>query len=326
MPRFHWLTAVLLATASAASADSPPSPIALDERVSLVFATRAQAAGVLSADDDFTRSLSVFDRAVRMQRAKAPSAAEVRAFLGEQARDWSSEEAAKLRRAVSHLAPKLRPFARWLPKQVLLVKSTGAVEDGAAHTRAAAIVLPEPSLQLGDFNFENQLVHELFHVLTRAHPEMRDELYALIGFSPCPGFSIPTEMRDGAITNPDAPLPEHAIHAKSGEREILVVPVLQANPPVYDPDGRKGLFEHLKLRFVVAERSAAGCRAVLLGGRAQAFDLNALSGVLEQVGKNTPYVIHPEEILAENFTLVVSGETRMPTPEIPRKLRETLLR
>jgi hypothetical protein len=34
---------------------------------------------------------------------------------------------------------------------------------------------------------------------------------------------------------------------------------------------------------------------------------------LEQVGRNTRYVIHPEEILAENFALLITGkEVREP--------------
>ena len=47
---------------------------------------------------------------------------------------------------------------------------------------------------------------------------------------------------------------------------------------------------------------------------------------MEQVGNNTDYIIHPEEILADNFALLVLGEHNMPSPEIPQKMREILLR
>jgi hypothetical protein len=47
---------------------------------------------------------------------------------------------------------------------------------------------------------------------------------------------------------------------------------------------------------------------------------------MEQVGRNTQYIIHPEEILADNFALLVLGESKIPTPEILQKMREVLSR
>ena len=47
---------------------------------------------------------------------------------------------------------------------------------------------------------------------------------------------------------------------------------------------------------------------------------------MEQVGKNTDYIIHPEEILAENFALLVLNETKVASPEILQKMREVLMR
>jgi hypothetical protein len=43
----------------------------------------------------------------------------------------------------------------------------------------------------------------------------------------------------------------------------------------------------------------------------------------EQVGRNTGYIIHPEEILAENFAQLATGKTG-PTPEVHERLRAAL--
>jgi hypothetical protein len=43
-----------------------------------------------------------------------------------------------------------------------------------------------------------------------------------------------------------------------------------------------------------------------------------------QIGRNTPYTIHPEEILAENFALLVRGETDVPSPEVLRRMEDVL--
>jgi hypothetical protein len=49
--------------------------------------------------------------------------------------------------------------------------------------------------------------------------------------------------------------------------------------------------------------------------------LEEVSGFFEQVGRNTKYVIHPEEILAENFALLIVDEHDAPSPEILQKMR-----
>ena len=60
-------------------------------------------------------------------------------------------------------------------------------------------------------------------------------------------------------------------------------------------------------------------------GRAQKLiGLQQASDFFEQVGKNTAYIIHPEEILADNFALLVLQERNVPSPEIIRKLEEIL--
>ena len=48
------------------------------------------------------------------------------------------------------------------------------------------------------------------------------------------------------------------------------------------------------------------------------------NGFYEKVGKNTQYIIHPEEILADNFALVISGETEFATPEIPAAILQVM--
>jgi hypothetical protein len=52
--------------------------------------------------------------------------------------------------------------------------------------------------------------------------------------------------------------------------------------------------------------------------------LQQITGFAEQVGKNTDYVIHPEEILADNFALLISAQGDPISPEIIRKMEEVL--
>ena len=54
---------------------------------------------------------------------------------------------------------------------------------------------------------------------------------------------------------------------------------------------------------------------------------NRVEGFLEQVGRNTNYIIHAEEILASNFEwLVVGGDKPPPSPELLERIRAELVR
>ena len=49
-----------------------------------------------------------------------------------------------------------------------------------------------------------------------------------------------------------------------------------------------------------------------------------IQGFYEQVGRNTDYVIHPEEILADNFEYLLIGRPNLPSPDIQRRLAAAL--
>ena len=53
-------------------------------------------------------------------------------------------------------------------------------------------------------------------------------------------------------------------------------------------------------------------------------NVQQVSGIFEQVGRNTGYIIHPEEILAGNFALLVLPERNVPSPSIIKKMEEIM--
>ena len=52
--------------------------------------------------------------------------------------------------------------------------------SNAAYCRRQAIILPASETKKSDDELRNLLTHELFHILSRANPELRDKLYAVI--------------------------------------------------------------------------------------------------------------------------------------------------
>ncbi len=292
------------------------------------FATQIEGRQVLTAKDDFVQRLSPFDRSARMKTDKTVSEAEFLQFVGKNVIDWTSEEMQTVQAAIEAIAPLLRDLRFSWPPIVQLIKTTGAEEGNAAYTRATAIVLPKSELGKSQNHLKKLISHELFHILSRQNPELRDKLYAIIGFTKCNEIKLPPELERRKITNPDAPRNDHFIRVQIEGRESLAVPILLSSAETYDVKRGGEFFEYLQLQFLVVEkdRESGTLKSAPAGSSPKLVGAQQISGFMEQVGNNTNYIIHPEEILAENFALLLSTETKVASPEILQKMRELLMR
>lgn len=306
--------------------DSAPAHgdgIAIGPASRIVFATVAEGRAVLEADDDFLSRLSPFDRAVRLRAAEPVSPEAFKARVGEGAAEWTAAERDRVRAAAAAVAPALVRLALPFPERVLLVKTAPGTEGDAAFTRGPAIFLPERMMRRGGDPLERLLLHELFHVLSRAAPGLRERLYAAIGFVACGAPALPPGLDARRITNPDAPTNAHCIRIEHGGRPMWAVPILFSESAIVDPATR-GLFAAMRSQLLLVARPEEGPAVALLDGESvRMVDFDSAGGFFDQVGRNTHYLIHPEEILADNFVLVVlGGEIR--TPAVTERLRRLL--
>jgi hypothetical protein len=289
------------------------------------FATLAEARAVLGTRDDFVQRMSPFDRAARLKTDRTVAEAEYLAFSATNAVAWTDAEQKKLTTALAGLQGNLDALPLTLPKEVLLIKTTGAEEGDAAYTRTHAIMLPASDVKKGAAGLRKILAHELFHVLSRANPALRGKLYGVIGYVPCEELPFPAELLARKITNPDAPLNNHCIKLTLDGKEVWAVPILFARVAKYDPSLGGEFFQYLDFKMVVVEREGKAVKPVVANGKARLADLKQFSGFFEQVGRNTQYVIHPEETLADNFALLVTDDHSAPNPEIVQKLKAVLV-
>lgn len=292
------------------------------------FATQTEGRQILTAKDDFIQRLSPFDRSARMKTDKAVSEDEFLQFVGRNVIDWIKEEMQTVQAAVEAIQPLLHDLRLSWPPTVQLIKTTGAEEGNAAYTRATAIVLPKSELGKGQDHLKKLICHELFHIVSRQNPKLREKLYAIIGFTKCNEIKLPPELERRKITNPDAPRNDHFIRLQIDGQESLAVPILVSSVDMYDVKRGGEFFEYLQLQFLVVEkdRGSGNLKAALEGASPKVVGAQHISGFMEQVGKNTDYIIHPEEILAENFALLVLKENNVASPEILQKMREVLTR
>jgi hypothetical protein len=157
---------------------------------------------------------------------------------------------------------------------------------------------------------------------------LRERLYGAIGFTKCNEVEFPITLKSRKITNPDAPKNDHCIRLKVGSKESLAVPILFATTGKYDVRRGGEFFDYLNFQLLLVERSGDPpiVRPLSDGPQPRLVAIQQVSGFFEQVGRNTEYIIHPEEILADNFVLLVLGEDNVPSPDVLDRIKRVLTR
>jgi hypothetical protein len=290
----------------------------------LRFASAAESRLRLGTRDAFVAAMSAYDRSARTGRREAVSENEFLEFAAGQALDWPPAEVAKLSASIAKIAEQLRPLQLPLPKEVWLVKTTGREEAETAYTRGNAIVIPQQYMDVAAEELERIIIHELFHVISRNAPERRNALYAIVGYRECGPLVWPPELEPRRITNPDAPDNRYCITLQRAGTPLTFYPVLFAREEVYDPALPGTYLDRLLFKLLAVMGSGTNWIPGRAGDALVLLDAGSVPEYFAAIGLNTRYIIHPEEILADNFILLVRGERKVRTPKILDELERVL--
>lgn len=289
------------------------------------FANAEESRLRLGTRDAFVESMGAYDRSARTGRAGAVSESEFLAFAAAQALEWSNGDKEKFKALVEKVAQRLKPLDLPLPKEVWLVKTTGREEAETAYTRGNAIIMPQWYVDAKAEDVERIFIHELFHVISRNVPRRRNALYAIVGYRDCGEFEWPPELTSRRITNPDAPDDRYCITLQRNGAPLTFYPALLAREEQYDPKLPGTFLDRLSFKLI----AVMGSEKNWLAGRGPKNELvmvdpGALPEYYTAIGLNTRYIIHPEEILADNFVLLVRDEKNVRTPRILTELARVL--
>jgi hypothetical protein len=280
----------------------------------LAFANVDQARQLLASTDAFVERMSPFDRAARLKTDRVVTQAEYLDFAASAALGWEEADRRTISAAYDQVEAKIRALHLPLPRRFLVVKTTGQEEGDTVYTRQAAVMIPRS--KIGD-NLPRLFAHELFHIASRANPALAERLYAVIGFTRCTEASYPANLAARKLTNPDAPRNDYCIRVTLDGRNVSATPILCSRTERYDRVRGGEFFDYLQLGLLVRAAPGEALAAERIVG------LQQVTGFFEQVGQNTQYVIHPEEILADNFALLVL-DMRAKSPAVLIGLRRVL--
>ncbi len=301
-----------------------PSPDVFDgfPGTRMRFTTPEAGRALLMADDDYVAAASAFQRSAILQSASPVSLDAFRRWNGDAVIAWPADQRDRWRAALESLASSFAALRIPLPPEVLLIATNGREMAGAPYTRANAIILPL-GMKIPGLPDSRLLAHELWHVAARHAPALATRLYAEIGFEPMPKLAFPQAWAAARIANPDAPENLHGMRLPIEGRPVMVAPVLVASRTTLAPG--ETFFSVLQVRLLEVEPTQDGhaSRAVMRKGEPAWHIVHGTHEYLTRLGGNTSYVIHPEETIADNIALLVTG-TPGRNPQLLEKIRAVL--
>ena len=277
------------------------------------FADHEEAADLLLAERRYYEGLSQNDLNYRLQKMDA-TLKELESYVRTQTRDYSEGEKAAIDKAMQYILASCEERGYRLPslEDVVFAKTTMHEEsDAGAYTHGTKIFLGEvlmPYAMSDDLNlqayFRYILAHELFHCFTRNDPDFRGDMYAILGFTVVEeDFVFSREIREAIISNPDVGHHNSYAAFEIGGQLINCAVVFTAAPFQQPGDSffstmQTGLVPIDQLDVMYSSEDAVNFWDVF--------------------GRNTDYVIDPEETMADNFGFLLAYGTDMDyqTPEL----------
>ncbi|MBN2180415.1 MAG: hypothetical protein JW715_00770 [Sedimentisphaerales bacterium] len=305
--------------------NSQKSGIETKKDTEVVFAEVEQAKKRLTIKDDFIKSLSPFDRSARLKTDKFVSEKEFLEHLANQVQPWTVGETVRIRAIIKSIAKRFKGFDLDFPDKVYLIKTTGAEEGRAAYCRSNAIILPQQMLMQQNADLEKLLIHELCHVLLSNNSNVKESLYRVINFKKCNDIELPQKLRDVKITNPDGVKNDHYVEVKYKDAVVQVVPIIYSSSAKYNVAKGGEFFRYLRMNLLIVEKDGDKwlCKRDN-AGEPVLLELQDVPDYFEKIGFNTDYVVHPDEIIAENFVLLVQGAEPVKSKWVIERMRKLL--
>ncbi len=273
--------------------------------IDAVYYNEDQTANYLTTGDCYLDNWGDFDIQSRIRR-KNVSPDSVKLFVKSQVRYLSPQATDRLQGCVDNLNKTIKTNGYNLPIPAKVpFMATSMAEEGsaAAYTRKCGIVVNNRAIY-GFGNLNELVAHELFHVLTRNDPKFKAKMYKLIGFKTLKkDIQVPESFKNMMISNPDVDHHNSYATFKINGKKV------DCAMYIYSDEEWKGgtFFSYMKTGLVEIDKKK--CTLVLKDGKPVIHSISDAEDFYDKVGRETDYVIDPEEILADNFSYVLCGST-----------------
>jgi len=287
-----------------------------------------QAIQQLQNKDDFVNNFSTFDLQSRLNSSSV-TLQDYLELVAKHILPWNEVSTQSIISRIEYMNTKCTNQLKLLtfPPRIFIVLTDGKDENNAAYCRNEnVIVISQVMIDSGQI--QTTFIHELFHIWSKWNSNLaiRDELYASIGYYKIPiekPLEFPADLSPIKITNPDAPLVmKYYINLKkNGDKTYKCTPILHASR-VFDANFSTNMFAYLVATTLILDDITYEPLQPL-----QYLSYEQASNFYDQIGNNTHYIIHPEEILADNFVLWMTGKensVKIKTPAVINNMNDII--
>jgi hypothetical protein len=278
---------------------------------------------LIKTEDEYTAVLSKFDLQSKTGRKNNPKLIDYFNHASKQVLEWKDSDRPIISKTVASISAKIKTLGLKLsmPDTIFIIKTTMKEEGGAdGYTRRNCIFLNEEYFWSDGAGVENLLIHELFHVLSRYDRNMRERVYNTLGFTKCNDVPYPKEIADLRISNPDAPHNNFYLRVKYGAKPVDVMLILYSSGQY----SGGSFFSYLKLELMVVTGDADSKTPVYKDSIPWIIDVKDVQNFYQQVGKNTQYIIHEEEICADQFVILLNQNIIIPNEDLIVAMRKAM--
>ena len=279
-------------------------------------ATMAEGQQLIVANTDYYNSLNQMDLDWRMRKS-GTTREELVDFAKSCVQEFTDKEKERIADAIAYIEKRLRDMGATLPfpkDDIVFIKTNMKEEsDAGAYTHKTEIYIGDSPLhRANDGQLYTLVAHELFHCLTRNSPDFRRGMYKLIGFTVMDkDIAFGPDIQQKILTNPDVEhidnYAEFTIKGKKRKCELMVLYTNSWEEASAKVGKDKATFFHFNQSVLVPIKKPNTY-----------YPISEASDFWDIVGQNTPYVLAPEECLADNFAIavLVGVEAKCKTPEL----------
>ena len=243
--------------------------------------------------------------------------------------EWTQEEKNLLSNFYKLFLKNLKKYDlydNWIRTMpfIYIVKNTMEHEGGATgYTFRNMIFVKKIDYDL--------LSHELFHIYSRYNPHKKSQLYKLLGFKIANQLKFPdNSIKDLIISNPDTQSIVYTT-VKVNNTKFIVTPVIHSDNLKKNNTVKDSFFQDMKTSLLFVNLRKRDDEIVLTPKSMEEYDLpsfisiNKVPEYKTQLQQNTKYDIHPEEVLADNFSFIMNNTWKtLSNTDLPKKIIEIM--
>lgn len=272
-----------------------------------------EAAAAISEDDTefFFDKIRTLDMEIQIGQSLSGTRTEniktYKKFLQKDVTNFTEKEAEYARRMLNkarQLCDLISPDI--FPKPLNLIKTkAGHYGESVYYTRENNIIIPYDVLSenRNEDAFLETMLHEIFHVYSRFNPDKRRQLYELIGFKKAANIQLPKELDRRLLLNPDGIDIEHVITVSDSGDTTQWIPLLYSKTPELSSNS-PGFFTYSQFELFEIRNEGNALIVQTVEGYKSILRTRFQADFQRQIGNNTGYIWHPDEILADNFAFL----------------------